>query len=170
MKNIITMPQEIQRKKALKNKYMFDFQEEREELTKQRLRIPAGQDWLNTSARSAAVLLLFFGLWAGSHVLLEALQLYRDPVKIETLAIAIERGSNIDKALAPTDETAPGRESNFRLSYFSAWIIALMLLLFISMIAFSAIRTGGKLVVYAARGKRIVAETAMEKERDESGA
>ncbi len=47
---------------------------------------------------------------------------------------------------AKTASTAPGK--NLRLSYFAAWLIAMMLFLIIGSLAMSAISTGGRLALY----------------------
>ncbi len=167
MKNIIDMPKNTGQKARQASKYEFDFPQDGEEQVHKRklpgFSLPAvNLDWLNIAARSACVCLLLFGLWAGMTVLLEAIQLYRDPARIESFAIAIENGSNIDKSLAPANNAAISGQNDFRLSYFAAWGITLLLLLLISMIAFAAIRTGGELVLYDAKMKRFAKKLLKE--------
>ena len=96
--------------------------------------------------RLTGIVLLSFGLLAGLKIMLEGFQLYREPARIEVFAQAIEKGSNIDRTLAPVDRNGLRNGGNFRMSYFAAWAIVLTLLLFISMIAFTAIRAGGELL------------------------
>lgn len=125
--------------------------------------------------RLLGFILLLAGLWVAFEVLFEAWDLYQQPEKIERFARAIEKGSNIDKSLvslrdsvvaAPADETAgadtpenirPYEETrnstqassdNVRVSYFLAWVIAILLLLLIARIALGVIKTGGELVLY----------------------
>ena len=119
----------------------------------------SGTGWHTTFVRYTGILLLVIGIWTCISVLLEAFQLYREPAKIERLAAAVEKGSNLDKVLntkaeiTTEDETSDQlrdyddmTDQSFRLSYFAAWFIALMLLMLISTIGFSAIRTGNSLI------------------------
>ncbi len=112
--------------------------------------------------RCIGLFLLLAGLWVAIQVMLEALDLYRKPQQIERFAIAIERGSNIDKSLVSirkqvsnqsgsneTSSSEDNRTSNdIRISYFFAWAIVLLLLLLIGRISLTAIKTGGELVLY----------------------
>ncbi len=117
--------------------------------------------------------LLLAGLWIAFEVLFEAWDLYQEPEKIERFARAIEKGSNIDKSLVSFRDSVIASDSSItsgaddndslstnnteiiqastdsvRISYFLAWIIALLLLLLIARIALGAIKTGGELVLY----------------------
>lgn len=127
------------------------------------------KNWPELLVRVVGIILLLVGLWACLQVLLEALQLYRDPVKIEQLASAIERGSNLDKNLARNSVEDTGENENaanisslskqqsgqnIRLTYFVAWIIALLILMLVAMIAFSCIRAGSDLVLQDRQLKR----------------
>jgi hypothetical protein len=119
--------------------------------------------------RVIGLFLLLAGLWVAIQVMLEALELYQKPQKIERFAVAIEQGSNIDKSLvslrasviqdtANEDEAAitssePQSKSyqsssNVRVSYFLAWVIVILLLLLIARISLTAIKTGGELVLF----------------------
>lgn len=112
--------------------------------------------------RCIGLFLLLAGIWVAIQVMLEALDLYRKPQQIERFAIAIERGSNIDKSLVSirkqvsnqsrsneTSSSEVNRTSNdIRISYFFAWAIVLLLLLLIGRISLTAIKTGGELVLY----------------------
>ena len=116
-------------------------------------------DWPTHIVRGLGLLLLLFGLWSGLTVMLEAFKLYREPVRIEVLARAVERGSHIDRALTTTNpevgmEAGSAARSDLQLSYFIAWMIALLLLLLTSLISFTAIKTGGELVLQEVRLKR----------------
>jgi hypothetical protein len=144
-----------------KNEQRYD----KEELTQDQ---PA-RNWPEVLVRVIGIVLLLVGLWASIQVLLEALRLYRDPVKIEQLASAIEHGSNLDKNLAlSSQENSGGNDAaanasglnkqaigeNIRLTYFVAWIVALLILMLVAMIAFSCIRTGSELVLQDRQMKR----------------
>jgi hypothetical protein len=121
--------------------------------------------------RSLGFILMIVGLWIGLKVINEAWSLYKQPQNIERLALAIESGSNLDKALtskAPDSATESGdasiasndrvREVNsalgFRLSYFVAWIIAILLLMLVGRLSIAAIKTGGELALYDLQIKR----------------
>jgi hypothetical protein len=132
----------------------------------------ASQDVLSIVVRMCGLLLLFIGLWIAIQVFSEALALYKDPANIERMATAIEAGSNIDKSLIPIrdsllgeDETASEASSapevnatGFRISYFIAWVVDLLLLLLLARIAVMAIKTGGELALYDAQVKRLARE------------
>ncbi len=112
--------------------------------------------------RVCGLVLLFVGFSVALQIIHEALDLYRNPENIERVAVVIEKGSNLDKSLAPLGEylqdtgdeteTAPEAhkqpESGVRLSYFVAWVVELLLLLLVARIALAAIKTGGELALY----------------------
>jgi disulfide bond formation protein DsbB len=106
------------------------------------------------------IILLLVGLWIGVKVILEAWDLYQEPQRMERFAQAIERGSNIDKMLTPLRQTGenPAPEDNFRMSYFFAWAIALVLLLVIAKIAVWTIRMGGELALHEDGLQRLAQE------------
>ncbi|MDZ7735412.1 MAG: hypothetical protein U5P41_04205 [Gammaproteobacteria bacterium] len=56
-----------------------------------------------------------------------------------------------------------------RLSYYIAWVIALILLLLLARISLAAVRTGGELVLYETQMKRFARELVKEtiRERDD---
>lgn len=119
----------------------------------------AAQIALAAGVRAVGVAVLLVGLWAGVKVILEAWALYEQPQRIERLAGAIQQGSNIDGVLgslaAPEDgaaeadaAAAPRAGGGFRLSYFAAWFIALLLMFVIGSLAMAAITTGGRLALY----------------------
>ncbi len=127
------------------------------------------QNVLSIVVRMCGLLLLFIGLWVVIQVFSEALGLYKDPTNIERLAIAIETGSNIDKSIVPirdslleeekidtktASKTENKQPSDFRISYFIAWVIALLLLLLLARIAIMAIKTGGELALYDAQARK----------------
>lgn len=118
--------------------------------------------------RACGFVLLTVGLWIALAVIGEAWSLYQSPERIERFATAIERGSHLDRALASTS-TAPDIEGeaapvapSFRLTYFVAWVIAILLLLLIGRLAIAAVKTGGELVLYDLHIKRFVRELVRE--------
>lgn len=148
---------------------MYEFKDDQPQ--PQDTAVPSRAGWPELFVRGIGIVLLLVGLWSSVHVLVEALKLYRDPLRVEDLAAAIEQGSNLDRALrrstheetagadrpagvASLSEQAPSR--GIRLTYFVAWVIALLLLMLITMIAFSAVRTGSELVLQDARLKTLV--------------
>jgi len=114
--------------------------------------------------RGTGLILLIVGLSVALKVIGEAWSLYRDPATIEALARAIEQGSNLDAALAPERagepgageepfagppaDSAAGPAARFRLTYFIAWAVALLLLLLVGHLALAAVRTGGQLALH----------------------
>lgn len=127
----------------------------------------ASQDVLSIVVRMCGLLLMFIGLWIAIQVFNEALALYKDPANIERMAVAIETGSNIDKTIVPIHDSILGEEgaetvskpetnpNGFRLSYFIAWVVDLLLLLLLARIAIMAVKTGGELALYDAQVKRL---------------
>lgn len=112
---------------------------------------------------------LVVGIGAAVIILNEAWTLYQEPARIERFALAIERGSNLDKIFAlagsesaktgeqgdtagessPQSDTNPSAAStNFRPSYFAGWFLALLLMLVASITAIAAVSAGGRLVLY----------------------
>jgi len=151
--------------------YKFDNNNEEEAETTQ----PAmsslnetSKDVLSIVVRMCGLMLLFIGLWIAIQVFNEALALYKDPTNIERMAIAIEAGSNIDKSIAQTTTSILGEDeaatetattsnektNGFRISYFIAWVVDLLLLLLLARIAIMAVKTGGELALYDAQIKR----------------
>jgi len=66
-------------------------------------------------------------------------------------------------------ETAEEPQYRLRLSYYIAWVIALILLLLLARISLAAVRTGGELVLYETQMKRFARELVKEtiRERDD---
>lgn len=101
---------------------------------------------------------LVIGIGAAVVILNEAWHLYKDPARIEPFAVAIERGSNLDRIFALSEEqagdtteqsAAAARDtSSLRLSYFASWFLVLLLMLVGSIVAISAVSAGGRLVLY----------------------
>lgn len=112
--------------------------------------------------RVAGVVLLVVGLWVALGVIKEAWALYEQPARIERIAQAIDAGSNIDKLLAgvetspnPTAASAAAAPApSLKVSYYLAWVIAILLLLLIGRLAMSAVKTGGELALYDTNVKR----------------
>ncbi len=130
-------------------------------------------DSLAVIARLLGLIMLVIGLVIGIKVILEAWSLYEEPQRIERFAIAIDEGSNLDKLLAsfthkPSNnegtpeatlsENVHSQQPTLRISYFLAWVIALVLLMVIGGLAASAIRTGGQLALYDMQVKRYTNE------------
>ncbi|MCS3903919.1 hypothetical protein J2T55_001951 [Methylohalomonas lacus] len=156
------------------------------------------RDFFAFVVRAIGLILLLFGLWLALEVLNEAWQLYHEPQRIERFAEAIEQGSNIDRSIAPLQLEAPDRsgargdeldrygpdgaptaqrdpasaaaEPQYRLSlsYYVAWVIALLLLLLLARIALGVVRTGGELVLYETQMKRFARELVRETVREET--
>ncbi len=142
---------------------------------------------LTILVRLLGIAILLAGSFAAAKVLLEGWALYETPERIERLAVAIERGSNLDALFAtvapaePAPEPAPLAEGEepilaapvarpaasptLRLSYFAAWFVALMLLLVLGMIAMSVISTGGQLALRELPVRRISRDVVREVRR-----
>ncbi len=139
--------------------------------------------------RLVGLAVLLVGLWVGMKIILEAWSLYQSPERIERFAVAIERGSNLDKIFSVTvqrvssdvvgaasdepfssDSVPPAAADaedaspapGLRLSYFAAWFIVMMLFLIIGSLAMSAITTGGRLALYDTEVKKFSREMARE--------
>jgi disulfide bond formation protein DsbB len=123
--------------------------------------------------RLLGLLMLVIGLIISIKVIVEAWALYEEPQRIERFAEAIDQGSNLDQLLrsfsqktastetefeAPTSAATTSQQPTLRVSYFLAWIIALVLLMVIGGLAASAIRTGGQLALYDLQVKRFANE------------
>ncbi|MGE0385068.1 MAG: hypothetical protein AB7Q97_10085 [Gammaproteobacteria bacterium] len=147
---------------------------------------PAAARWSRTAVRMTGIVLLAVGLLVALMTVAEAWGLYGDPARIERLARAIEKGSNLDAALAsrhaadadaaprgpiaddlsagqdpaPALEPPDAHEPQVRLSYFAAWIVAILLLLLIGRLGIAFIRAGCELALYDLRLKQIQAREA----------
>jgi predicted cobalt transporter CbtA len=143
----------------------------------------AGRNIMGFFVRLLGFILLLAGLWVALMVLLTAKDLYEHPENIERFAVAIEKGSNIDKTLAPirdsliADSDSDGEvqryneteqrpssagTGNIRVSYFFAWVIVLLLLMLIARISLTAIKTGGELVLFDMQIKQLARMLAKE--------
>ncbi len=136
--------------------------------------------------RGFGFVLMLVGLWISLAVIAEAWSLYKNPANIERLAKAIERGSNLDRALSRVgaaehgtlDEAAPSSGSGkvdadvlgFRMTYFVAWVVAILLLMLVGRLALGAVKTGGELVLHEAQIKKFARELVREAARGRSEA
>ncbi|MFT6920743.1 MAG: disulfide bond formation protein DsbB [Cognaticolwellia sp.] len=128
--------------------------------------------------RLLGLVMLLIGLFIGIKVIFEAWHLYKEPQNIERFADAIEQGSHLDLMLAkftshpeagnnqsaaqqPLQNIETNAES-LRLTYFLAWIIAILLLMVIGSLASSAIRTGGQLALYDLQVKHFARQLITE--------
>jgi hypothetical protein len=132
-----------------------------------------GTEIAHTVVRGCGFVLLAVGLWIALAVIAEAWSLYQEPQKVERFAVAIEQGSHLDHALSSASsgrvagadneraaaaelgasDDATGASANpesagFRMSYFVAWIVIILLLMLIGRLAIAAVKTGGELVLY----------------------
>jgi hypothetical protein len=132
----------------------------------------AGNSTVTILVRLLGMALMLLGLFLAGAVLFEIWNLYKNPEHVERFAQAVERGSNIDTALAPRrtqsgsaarvfgQSEAASEQGNagssiqsisadeFRLSYFFAWFIVFVLLMIVSRFALAAITTGGRLALF----------------------
>ena len=140
----------------------------------------ATTDFLSIVVRLLGLVMLLIGLFIGIKVIFEAWDLYKEPHNIERFADAIEQGSHLDVMLAKftpqpkpkavnnetmTQQLAPKAETSsesLRLTYFLAWVIAILLLMVVGGLASSAIRTGGQLALYDLQVKRFARQLIAE--------
>jgi len=135
-------------------------------------------DFLSIIVRILGLVMLLIGLFVGIKVIFHAWDLYKEPQNIERFADAIEQGSHLDVMLAKftaqpktndseavIDQTLQKAETSpesLRLTYFLAWIIAVLLLMVIGGLASSAIKTGGQLALYDLQVKRFARQLIEE--------
>ncbi len=134
----------------------------------EKLNMETGFDWL---VRGLGIVLVVAGMWSAIMVIAETWTLYSDPQRIERFAQAIEKGSNLDKALSAPSSDASDPES-FRLSYFAAWIFALPLLFLIGLLALQAVTVGVGLARPERKSKSLhpppTAAADLHQQRDDS--
>lgn len=131
--------------------------------------------------RTLGILLMLAGLWIALQILSAAQELYEHPENIERFAVAIEKGSNIDKAFAVDSNPAAGNDGQskrngsasankeqLRLSYFCAWVIWLLLMLLITKISLTAIKIGGELALFDTQIKLLAKNLVKESHRYET--
>ena len=135
-------------------------------------------DFLSIVVRLLGLVMLLIGLFVGIKVIFQAWDLYKQPQNIERFADAIEQGSHLDIMLAKFTSQPKANDSesitqqsvqkaetsteSLRLTYFLAWIIAVLLLMVIGGLASSAIRTGGQLALYDLQFKRFARQLIEE--------
>jgi Na+/proline symporter len=134
-------------------------------------------DFLSILVRSLGLIMLIIGLYVGIKVIFAAWELYDEPQKIERFSDAIDHGSNLDNTISSltasalnvktTDAETPRSDiakadDSLRVSYFLAWFLAVLLLMIISGLAMSAIRTGGQLALYDLEVKRFARQLIEE--------
>ncbi len=133
-------------------------------------------DILGFIVRLMGLVMLVIGLAVAIKVIVEAWDLYQEPQNIERFADAIEQGSGLDSLLnnfttkpsstelteTETETATAGQPDSLRLTYFIAWIIAVLLLMVIGGLGMSAIKTGGQLALYDLQVKRFAREVLSE--------
>lgn len=135
-------------------------------------------DFLSIVVRLLGLVMLLIGLFIGIKVIFEAWALYKEPQNIERFADAIEQGSHLDGMLAKLtphtkindsesitqqpEQKAKTSAESLRLTYFLAWIIAILLLMVVGSLASNAIRTGGQLALYDLQVKRFARQLIEE--------
>ena len=154
---------------------------------------PPDEDWLTRSdrqlnlvVRGFGLVLLVVGLIVALTVIVSAWSLYLSPTHIERFAQAVEQGSHLDLTL--TNATQRGQQQldssdragvsatprtpisiatqpGLRLSYFMAWLIAILLLLLVGRLAIAAVRTGGELALYDVQVKKLARALIKESAR-----
>lgn len=147
--------------------------------------VDQGSRLLNLLVRATGFILLGVGFFVALMVIASAWSLYEQPARIEAFAREIERGSNLDLTLSKA--VAAGREqleadlaarpefgaaapatataAGFRLSYFIAWLLAIVLLLLIGSLALGAVRTGGELALYDVKVGKLARALLRERQR-----
>lgn len=131
----------------------------------------------HTVVRGFGFVLMLVGLWISLAVIAEAWSLYKQPAKIDRLAQAIEQGSNLDQTLSRASQStqqpseaaaataAPAAatgQAGFRMTYFVAWIIAILLLMLVGRLSIAAVKTGGELVLYDGQFRKFARELVRE--------
>ena len=135
---------------------------------------------LNWVVRFAGVGVLAVGIWAAVNVINEAWDIYKSPrnSRVDNVALAIDEATHIDTIIAPParaeaegadkDKKRTRTSEPFRLSYFIAWPIVLLLLLLIGRLAISAIKAGGELALFDSQFRRFARELLREMGRSKS--
>ena len=121
----------------------------------------------NAFVRLVGIALGLGGLWAGVKVVFEAWGLYQQPAAIDRLARVIDHASHVDSLLvsrppaasegggkAGTSAAQQTPEEPFRLSYFLAWALAILLLLLIGKLSTCTVRAGGELALSRGPSRR----------------
>lgn len=139
------------------------------------------QSSMNWLVRLAGLVLLAVGLWAAVGVIQEAWGIYENPKtsRVDAVAVAIDEATHIDAVVAPPARAeaaaaadpakAPAVKSGqpFRLSYFIAWPIVLLLLLLVGRLSMAAIKTGGELALFDVQFRRFARDLIREVARSQ---
>ena len=104
--------------------------------------------------RALGVVIMLVGLWMGVKLANECWDLYRNPQKISEFANIVDKESGLNR-FAENLPIQNQAASKVNVSYFVAWVIAIMLLFLIGRICLWAIAEGGKLALYNADTERI---------------
>lgn len=75
-------------------------------------------------------------------------------------------GQQTEQARSQQTDESTEPQYRLRLSYYIAWVIALLLLLLLARISLAAVRTGGELVLYETQMKRFARELVKETLRE----
>jgi len=120
-------------------------------------------------ARTAGIVLIVVGVWTGVKVIVEAWNLYTNPVSVGRFAGALETATGLDSLLArraptqqdvqeqagvaqyPSPASTPAAAKTYRLSYLVAWPLVVLLLLLLGKLASWAIGAGVRLAIYEDR-------------------
>lgn len=137
------------------------------------------QQLLAVLVRLLGLCFLVVGIGAAVVILHEAWMLYQEPERIDRFALAIERGSNLDKIFtlsgadakgeAGAEAAAPASGGSLRLSYFAGWFLVLLMMLVASIVAISAVSAGGRLVLYDTDIRQLSRAVVKEVRRNKSG-
>ncbi len=146
------------------------------------------QQLLAVLVRLLGLCFLVVGIGAAVVILHEAWMLYQEPERIDRFAVAIERGSNLDKVFAlssnetvktsqqgdsagsaPSSSDASAESANLRLSYFAGWFLVLLLMLVASITAISAVSVGGRLVLFDTDIRQLSRAVVKEVRRNKGG-
>jgi hypothetical protein len=136
------------------------------------------QTSMNWLVRLAGLVLLGVGLWAAIGVINEAWAIYSAPrqSRVDAIAVAIDEATHVDSMLTPPartdanggDPTKPAAKAEaFRLSYFIAWPIVMLLLLLVGRLSMAAIKTGGELALFDVQFRRFARDLVREVARNQ---
>ncbi|MCP5143867.1 MAG: hypothetical protein H6978_03485 [Gammaproteobacteria bacterium] len=135
----------------------FEFHDENAEAAE---RLERTTNMLQMGMRGFGIALMIIGAVVMLRVMYEGWALYRHPERIGYFVTAIEQGTNLDQVTFNRPDEATGlNQSNappFRIAYFAAWIIVILLLLLVCRLALGAIRTGTDLAMHDARMRAFV--------------
>ena len=104
-------------------------------------------DLLAVAVRCVGIVMMVMGLWIAYDVVVEAWALYNEPARIEPLADAMAKGTNIDAAILSAAGGDSDADTAPRISYALAWFFAPILLFPAGYLAMLAVRVGGSLAL-----------------------